>query len=56
MERGAPIDLTNSQKGGKDVAILKSFKRKRRIGEMAVLDFSPDDAQPRGHNEKDFPP
>ena len=35
--------------------ISKSFKRKRRIGEMAVLDFPPDDAWPGGHIGEEDP-
>ena len=56
VERGALSDLTNSQKGGKSIAILKSLKRKRRRGEIVVLDFLPDDTRPGGHSEKDNPP
>ena len=42
------------KKGG-NFAISKRFKRKRRIGDIVVLDFSPDTARPGGHSGKEDP-
>ena len=55
MERGAPRDSTNSKIRGKNIATSKHFKKKRRIGEVVVLDFSPEIVRPGGHSEEKDP-
>ena len=55
MERGAPRDSTNSKIRGKNFVTSKHFKRKRRIGEVAVLDSSLKIVRPGGHSEEKEP-